>query len=387
LARRATFLDNVWSENRPTLVVDGGDLFGNRTKNDQHQTRFLCEMTGELGYDAIGLGERDLNFGLGFLKEMIDKYDLPFTNANVKDADTGELILPEYLVAERSGIRYGLVSVLGPQNKIVTMTAGEENFVVEDPVAVLRELIPRLRKEVDTIILVGHLGDQETETVVKEVKGIDMAVMGHTYKNINNERIIDQTAVFGSAYEGRYIGRANLFVDDKTGLVMAIDVGITSLDDAIADDPQMHERVEKYKEELVAYKEAKRAAFPRDRGSDKESFLTDRACMSCHEDAWQAYVNSPHRSAFATLRNKGQNFEPECLSCHTTGYRYKNGYSDEAPYNRLSGVQCEACHGYGTTHARDGRWAAQAKDSCVECHDKENSPDFDYASYWEKIKH
>ena len=42
---------------------------------------------------------------------------------------------------------------------------------------------------------------------------------------------------------------------------------------------------------------------------------------------------------------------------------------------------------YGSQHARDGKWLQQAKDSCVMCHDEENSPDFDYATYWEKIKH
>ena len=98
-------------------------------------------------------------------------------------------------------------------------------------------------------------------------------------------------------------------------------------------------------------------------------------------------IESLHSQVRKTIRNKGQNFEPECLSCHTTGYQHKNGYSDQAPYNRLSGVQCEACHGYGTEHARDGRWRAQAKDSCTTCHDEENSPNFDYATYWEKIKH
>ncbi len=117
---------------------------------------------------------------------------------------------------------------------------------------------------------------------------------------------------------------------------MAFDVSITSLDDTIADDEEMLKRVEEYKEDLVEFKEAKRAAYPRDLGSENETFLGDRACMACHEDAWQAYVNSPHRSAFATIRNKGQHFEPECISCHTTGYRYQNGYADESPYNRLS---------------------------------------------------
>ncbi len=368
-------------------MVDAGDLFGSRNRNDKFQSSFLAEMTGELGYDAIGLGERDLNYGLPFLKEMIEKHDLPFINANVRDAKTGELILPEYTIVERSGIKYGIVSVLDPKYKIITMSTEEDAFQVDEPVPVLRDLLPRLREEVDSVLLLSHLGAKKTEELIKEVKGIDMCVIGHTSRNINNERVVNDTALFAAAFEGRYIGRANLFVDDVDGRIMAIDVGITSLGEKIEFDEQMLARVEQYKKDLVEFKMAKRAAYPRTMGSDKETFLGDRSCMSCHEDAWTVYVDSSHRSAFATIRNKGQSFEPDCLSCHTTGYQFKKGYSDDPPFNKLVNVQCEACHGYGSQHARDGKWVAQAKDSCMMCHDQKNSPEFDYATYWEKIKH
>jgi hypothetical protein len=368
-------------------MVDAGDLFGTRNKNEKHQSEFLAEMTGEMGYDAIGLGERDLNYGLPFLKEMMEKYDLPFTNANVKDSDSGELILPEYLIVERNGIKYGIAGVLGTNQRILTMSAEDDAFQVDEPVATMRELIPRMREEVDTIILLSHLGEQMTEALIKEVTGIDMCIVGHTSRSIKSERIINDTAVFSAAFEGRTIGRANLFVDDGDGRVMAIDVGITTLGEDATEDEEMLARIEKYKVDLQDFKSAKRAAFPRTRGSDKETFLGERACMSCHEDAYKVYLDSPHRAAFATIRNKGQSFEPECLSCHTTGYQHKQGYSDQPPFNKLINVQCEACHGYGTQHARDGKWVAQAKDSCTMCHDQKNSPEFDYATYWEKIKH
>jgi hypothetical protein len=85
--------------------------------------------------------------------------------------------------------------------------------------------------------------------------------------------------------------------------------------------------------------------------------------------------------------------EPECLSCHTTGYQYHNGYDEQHRTAKLSGVQCEACHGYGSEHSRDGKYATVARESCLECHDLQNSHhaddgyEFDYATYWEKIKH
>ncbi len=368
-------------------MLDAGDIMGRRNRNDQHQTEFLLEVSGDLGIDAIGLGEKDLNYGLEFLYRVAREYNLPFTNANVRKVSSGELILPEYLIVERNGIRFGIVSVLDSVQKIITMTNNDPGLEIQDPVPVLRELLPRVRKEADTIILLGHLGDQTTEVIIKEVRGIDICVVGHTFKNLKSESIVSDTILLSCAYEGRYIGRANIFVEKSNGMVMAVDVTVTSLDEAIEDNTEMLARVEDYKVSLEEFKEAKRAAYPRSYGSEKENFLGERACKACHEESWEAYANSAHRKAFNTIRNKGQNFEPECIVCHTTGYQYQNGYSDQSPYNKLANVQCEACHGYGTEHARDGKWAAQAKDSCVICHDKENSPEFDYATYWEKIKH
>lgn len=380
-------MDKVWQENKPLLNVDAGDVFGPRNQNEREQTRFLCEVLGTFGLDAIGLGEQDLNYGLDFLREMIAQHGLPFVNANVRETSTGQLILPEFKVVERNGVKYGITSVLDPQQQILTLTGGEGQFTVADPVATLRELLPRLRKEAECVVLLSHMGETGTEALLKEMQGIDMCVIGHSFRNLETERVINDVAVFGSAYEGRFIGRGNLFIEEKTGRVMAIDVGITDFDDKAAEDADVLARVEKFKQDLVAFKDAKRAAYPRIHGSEKEQFLGDRSCFSCHEGAWQAYAASAHRRAYTSLRGDGQSNEPDCLVCHTTGYQYKNGYSDERPYNSLVNVQCEACHGYGTTHARDGKWRLQARNSCVACHDKENSPNFDYATYWEKIKH
>jgi len=387
LARRATYLESIWNEGAPVLMLDGGDLFGPRNQNEKHQTAFLCEVTADFGTDAIGLGERDLNYGLAYLQAVMEDPGLPYTNANVRAVSTGELVCPEYLVVERGGIRFGIVSVLDPSHHIFTMTTQEEEFEVADPVATLRELLPRVREKADTIVLLGHLGDTRTEAVLGEVNGIDVAVVGHSRRNVDTERLVGDTILLNSAYEGRYIGRANMFFRKKDGRVMAVDVMTTQLNDKVEDDPDMLARIEEYKASLVAFKEAKRAAYPRDRGAKSENFLGDRSCKSCHEDAWTAYSSSQHRQAYMTLRRKGQFAEPECLSCHTTGYQYHNGYADESPYNRLVNVQCEACHGYGTEHARDGSWITQARESCATCHDAKNSPDFDYATYWEKIKH
>jgi len=387
LARRAAYLDSVWNEDVEVLIVDGGDLFGRRTKAERHQTQFLCEQTAALGIDAIGVGEKDFNYGLKFLQEMIQKHDLPFTSANIYDQSTGELLFPEYIIAERNGIKFGLVSVLAPTQKIISMDTKDQGVEVKDALTTLRTVLPKMRKETDCIILLGHLGEGITEETVREVKGIDICLLSHTFKNYKSERFQDDTVMLASAPEGKYLGRCDLLVDESNGTVMAASVSSIDFGPEVADDPEMLAKVAEYKVSFEDFKKAKRAKYPRVHGSDKEMYLGERACKSCHEDSWDAFNDSKHRKAFQTLRTRGQNYEPECLSCHTTGYQYQEGYADESPYNRLVNVQCEACHGYGSEHNRGGDYASRAKDSCVVCHDKENSPEFDYETYWEKIKH
>jgi hypothetical protein len=68
----------------------------------------------------------------------------------------------------------------------------------------------------------------------------------------------------------------------------------------------------------------------------------------------------------------------------------------------LPGNQCENCHGPGSRHVElieAGNMAAAAVEvrmtleqargdaGCVKCHDGDNSPEFDFDSYWQQIQH
>ncbi|MFO7654266.1 MAG: multiheme c-type cytochrome [Candidatus Krumholzibacteriia bacterium] len=392
MARRATYLDAIWSEGKPAILVDAGDLFGRRTSAERSQTELLAEVTGTFGYDAVGVGEQDLNYGLPFLQRAMEEYGIPFTTANVRDAD-GNLVAPEYRVVERGGVRVGIVSVADPAQRIITMTAQDASFTVDDPATALNRVLPRLREEADTIVLLAHLGDAGTEQIIREVDGIDLAVVGHSYRPIRTERVINRTILVNAAHEGQHVGRVDLLLEPVSGSIQAAQVTVTGLDDSIEDDPEVRQRMERHNQKIEEEKQALRASFPRDLGSEDENFLGDNTCKTCHEEIWRDYARTGHRGSFNTLATRGSADDPRCLVCHTTGYRHVNGYDDGPGSGHLTGVQCEACHGYGTEHARDGRWGARARQSCLSCHELSNSPhandgyEFDYDAYWARIAH
>lgn len=394
LARRASFFNEIWDAGIEPLVVDAGDVMGTRNNKEKRQTEFLLEQTGSFGYDAIGLGERDLNYGYEFLREAMERHGLPYTNANVRFADTGELILPEFIIVERNGVRFGVCSVLDPGQRIISMAANDREYTVGDPVATLRDLLPRLREQCETVVLLSHLGDRGTEAIVGEVQGVDLAVVGHTFRSFNREKIVGDTILLSAAYDGRVIGRSDIYVSPSSGEVRGVQVKITSLDDSVPDQPTMLAAVEGFLASVVQERLAQRAAFPRNLGSEQEHFLGNNNCKACHTGIYNQWRQTDHSRAYTALRAGSMEGEPECLACHTTGYRHYNGF-DEEQRTSLTQVQCEACHGYGTEHARGGSMLDEARESCTMCHDNDARPchdesrdaPFDYETFWQKIAH
>ena len=112
--------------------------------------------------------------------------------------------------------------------------------------------------------------------------------------------------------------------------------------------------------------------------------------MSCHSDAFDVYVNTTHARAYHTLSSLFVHRDTNCVGCHVTGYGQLGGFSGMrrlgSPVDLID-VQCEACHGPGTEHSRDGSYTRAAIESCVQCHTEEEDPDFDYDEAWKKIDH
>jgi hypothetical protein len=119
------------------------------------------------------------------------------------------------------------------------------------------------------------------------------------------------------------------------------------------------------------------------------SFVRSEACKTCHEEAYKVWESSKHAHAFKTLEERHQDYNPDCVGCHTTGFRKPTGFLNAKSTPDLMNVQCESCHGPGMGHPdKLGKgYGTVTKDFCVTCHTPENSPDFDALAYRVKIRH
>jgi hypothetical protein len=128
--------------------------------------------------------------------------------------------------------------------------------------------------------------------------------------------------------------------------------------------------------------------------ADEEPYyIGNRKCRLCHFEYFKEWEKDPHANAFTRLGRMKNN--PYCLKCHTTGYRGPQGFVSEKITPELRGVQCEACHGPGSSHKDNphdkgalpiGRKIDYQR-VCIKCHDRNWTPEFDYEKYRKRIEH
>lgn len=151
-------------------------------------------------------------------------------------------------------------------------------------------------------------------------------------------------------------------------------------------------------------------------GMAEAKFVGSAACKGCHPKAFEVWSGSRHSHAYESLEKLGRPFaelklpgrepikigrqyDPDCASCHVTGFGYNDGWTDEMRTPHLKGNHCENCHGPASLHvAHPGQakyWEPlrmkvvlrHTEMKCRKCHDADNDPHFDIEKYWPKIKH
>jgi hypothetical protein len=394
-------------------LIDSGDFAGEPNDAGRIKTRNLIQGMGTIGYDALGVGERDLADGIAAFLEAAQAGPLPVTSASFLYRDTGEplfapFVIRSYKAAGRS-LKVGYLALDSFNSAFSREGPGGRVVIMREPSESLRTTLPALRSRVDVVVLLANLNLRDLEEVLAASPGVDLvlATFGGRLSPAGRLETIAGVPVLYAGDQGKRLGevRLTLGAAKEKPSMTAGHVWLTRrypsepklqklIDETIARVNEAHRRMA----EGTAASAVPAAPAPVRAGgipqpepgtSPRLPFLTAQACQSCHGEAWQVYQASAHAHAFETLRKANQDYNPECVSCHVTGFNEPEGFLDARHTPNLVDVQCEACHGNAAEHVRDPQkaYGAVPPRRCFGCHTKENSPDFVFFKYWEAIKH
>jgi 2',3'-cyclic-nucleotide 2'-phosphodiesterase (5'-nucleotidase family) len=182
LARRATVINEMREKQEHTLLVDSGGIFHDVSRAPMLNSEVNLKGVQAIGYDAVNVSPLEFQFGLEYLRNLTSQLSIPFVSANIDiPEDENSAWFDSYRIREIGGVKVAITGVLAPDSFHALANAGElANVRVQEPAAALNLLVPRLREKADVVVLLSHLGRNETDALLKRVPGIDIAITGCT---------------------------------------------------------------------------------------------------------------------------------------------------------------------------------------------------------------
>ncbi len=419
LARRHTLVRDLEAKGWPMLAVDAGNQVRRFGRQAELKFQFTTEGLKTIGYDAIAFGENDLRLSVGEVAAAtmaMDDEASPFVCANAAVLDRS--LTPRFHVLEAGGVKIGVTAILGTEEQ---QKVTSDDVVLQPAAEALAEVVPLLKaKACDLYVLLSHASLDESRELAKQFNDFDVIVSSGglgdpTYeaeKVEGSKAILIQVGV-----KGMFAGVVGVFNDSDQRLRYQR----VPLDASYDDSPEMLQLLKSYQDQLKSTGLAGLGVKPIPHSTGNK-FVGSQACADCHSQAFAVWEATPHAHATDTLVHPGErsqierHFDPECLSCHVTGWNakdffpYKSGYLSLEDTPLLIGNGCENCHGPGSAHvaaelgdvdATDEVLKtlrasmrlphAKAEDKCRECHDLDNDPEFQkpgaFDRYWPKVEH
>ena len=190
LSRLASVVDSTRQRYGDALVVDAGDFAPDfKVPAEKERLGFHLRMLDRIGYDAVGVGERELGFGVDELLARAAQVKVPLVSANLVKKDDGKTLFPASVVVTKGDLKVGVFAVMGRFLELPADAA--ERLEVKDPIAAARAEVAKLRKEADLVVGLAHVGAAEGMALAARIPGIDVLVLSHQP---------------GLVYEGRRVG-------------------------------------------------------------------------------------------------------------------------------------------------------------------------------------
>ncbi len=426
MARRATLIQELREKRKwEVLPVDVGSQIKRYGKQSEIKFQKTADGLRKMGYQAVALGADDLKLTPGDLLAATNPDDKPsiFTSVNVALLD--RTLTPRYRIVEAAGKKIGIIAVLGDEAE--KKLKGDELMHSPALESLKTAALEVQEQKCDLYVLLAHATMDETQQLAKEVPIFDLVVtsggLGEpTYELAKIEGTKSLLAQVGT--KGMYAGVVGVFDAPQQPLRYQR----IPLDSQYGDDDAMIKLLAEYQAQLqqMGLAELGATEIPHESG---HKFVGTAKCGECHTKALAIWEKTPHAHATDSLQKPPQEadsprtqiprlHDPECLSCHVTGwspdkfYPYTSGYLGLEKTPLLAHNGCENCHGPGSAHVAAESGDVKlgqdeieklrgemklplaggiAEQRCAKCHDGDNDPDFSHAGafekYWKKVEH
>ncbi len=229
------------------ILLDAGDcLQGDNAAYyfnyvDTLSKHLFARMVEYIGYDAVVVGNHDIETGHPVYDRIVRTMKVPFLAANAIRDDNGQPYFQEYVTLKRHGLNITIIGFTNPNIKSWLSPLLWEGMTFESLIPMAQEVVDRVseKEKADVVIVAVHAGTGEGDGSVlesqgldlfKSLKGVDFVVCAHDHRPVihKNDSICLINA--GSHCRNLGYGTVTLKVEDGKVISKTLDADLLPVD-------------------------------------------------------------------------------------------------------------------------------------------------------------
>lgn len=232
VARRATLVDQIRTENPHTLLLDAGDIFQGTPYFNFYGGELEFKLMSKLKYDAATIGNHDFDNGIDGLLSQMPHAEFDFISSNYDFSNTilsGQT--SAFKIFKKDGVKIGVFGLGIELQGLVNDSLYKETKYL-DPIEIATDMTKKLKQEqkCDLVICLSHLGyEYKNESKISDIvlaektKDIDLIIGGHTHTFLDKPTILQnlegkKVLVNQVGCYGLYLGRIDFYLDSNNNL-------------------------------------------------------------------------------------------------------------------------------------------------------------------------
>lgn len=214
---RISAIAQEYREIEPILLVDAGgfaaggvyDLETAGKTTDSIKTGLMIDAFGIAGYDAIGIGDEELQYAPQWLLNMSRQYGVDLLSANVIKTDSSFWFKP-YKVVKKGNYNFLITSIVNNE-RILNL---DNNILISEPFTALNNLISNVKEDFDYLIILSHLGELLSEKLINKQNEYKIIVVnGHRKFSTDAGLKLDENVLMQFGFQGKMISKTVISED------------------------------------------------------------------------------------------------------------------------------------------------------------------------------
>ncbi len=229
------------------ILLDAGDcLQGDNAAYyfnyvDTTSKHIFARMVEHIGYDAVIVGNHDIETGHPVYDRIKETMDVPFLAANAIRTDNGKPYFREYVTLKRHGLNITIIGFTNPNIKSWLSPLLWSGMTFESITGMAQETVDRIRKQEksDIVIVATHAGTGEGDgtqyesqglDLFKTLRGVDFVVCAHDHRPVVHQT--DSICLINAGSHCRNLGLGTVTVKVEGGKVVekTLSAGLLPID-------------------------------------------------------------------------------------------------------------------------------------------------------------